>query len=66
MDFRFPPSNEEIPKRKRVQNTTTLVQCDKVTCVKWRSVPYNRRLCVASFPPDDWECADNSEVGKDK
>ncbi len=67
MDFRFLPSDEEAKKRKRVQNTNILLQCDKLDCLKWRVLPYNRKMhSDPSFPKDDWECKDNTEVGMNK
>ena len=65
MDFRFMPSDEENYKRKRIQNTTLLVQCDNKHCLKWRAVAWNRRNLQPGFPSDDWECKNNTEVGKD-
>lgn len=65
MDFRFMPSDDESFKRKRIQNTTLLVQCDNKHCLKWRAVAWNRRNLQPGFPSDDWECKNNTEVGKD-
>lgn len=64
MDFNFLPSDEDMYKRKRMQSTTLLVQCD--VCLKWREIAWNRRNLDAAFPLDNWECKDNYEIGKDK
>ncbi len=67
MDFRFLPSDEEVYKRKRVQNTNVLLQCDRLNCLKWRVLPYNRKMHTDStFPRDDWVCENNTEIGKDR
>lgn len=64
MHFNYLPNDETLPKRMRIQETTTLVQCNK--CLHWRVLPYNRRMLseVGGYPPDNWECQDNTEVDK--
>lgn len=65
MNFNFLPSDEDQYKRKRIQNTCLLVQCDNENCLKWRTLAWNRKNIEPDFPPDNWQCLNNSEVGKD-
>lgn len=62
MHFNYLPNDETLPKRMRIQETTTLVQCNR--CLHWRVLPWNRRMLAGGYPPDDWECQDNTEVDK--
>jgi hypothetical protein len=63
-DFHTLPSDEDVYKRKRLQSTGILLQCD--SCLKWRKIQWNRRLMDSNFIKDDWQCSNNFELGKDK
>lgn len=62
MNFNYLPSEENQPKRLRIQDTTTMVQCNR--CLHWRVLPWNRRQLVGGYPPDDWQCQDSTEIDK--
>lgn len=62
MHFNYLPSEENQPKRLRIMDTTTMVQCNR--CLYWRVLPWNRRQLAGGYPPDDWECQDSTEIDK--
>ena len=64
LNHNFLPNDEEVFKRKRLQNTSMMVQCDK--CLKWRLIAWHRRNILDTFPAEEWECQNNTEIGKDR
>ena len=59
------PSDDEVFRRRRLQYTTVMAQCDNDSCLKWRTLPFNKRLLELDFPPQNWTCIDNLEAGRD-